>query len=221
MYLRQYFKKKEGRRHAYWGLVESYRTGRGPRQRVVAWLGLMDEAGRLGVAQAARSSTDASRSSSRQLPLFQYDDEPTEPEWVEVDTKGLRVENSRQFGGPWLAMRLIEHLELDAFLNTRITRGQEQVRWSLTSLILVIARLLEPSSELHIAEQWYAKTALPELLGVPQNRVDDNRLYRCLDILLPHKAELEKHLKNWLGELFSLEYDLLLYDITVSVRHGH
>lgn len=220
MYLRQYFKKKEGRRHAYWGLVESYRTGRGPRQRVVAWLGLMDEAGRLGVAQAARSSTDASRSSSRQLPLFQYDDEPTEPEWVEVDTKGLRVENSRQFGGPWLAMRLIEHLELDAFLNTRITRGQEQVRWSLTSLILVIARLLEPSSELHIAEQWYAKTALPELLGVPQNRVDDNRLYRCLDILLPHKAELEKHLKNWLGELFSLEYDLLLYDITSTYFEG-
>ena len=87
-------------------------------------------------------------------------------------------------------------------------------------MILVMARLLEPSSELHIAEQWYAKTALPELLGVPGSRVDDNRLYRTLDVLLPHKEELEKHFKNRLGELFSLEYDLLLYDITSTYFEG-
>ena len=220
MFLRQYVKKTDGRRHAYWGLVESYRTERGPRQRVVAWLGLLDEAGRLGVAQAVRSCTEASSCSDPQLPLFEYDDEHHKPEWVEVDAKGVRVENCRQFGGPWLAMRLIEHLQLDDFLNRHLPRGQEQVRWSLTAMILVIARLLEPSSELHIAEQWYAKTALPELLGVPESRVDDNRLYRALDILLPHKEELEKHLNNRLGELFALEYDLLLYDITSTYFEG-
>ena len=220
MFLRQYFKKKDGRRHAYWGLVESYRTERGPRQRVVAWLGLMDEAGRLGVAQAAKACTDARSCADRQLPLFAYDDEHHKPEWIEVDAKGVRVENCRQFGGPWLSMRLIEHLQLDDFLNRHLPRGQEQVRWPLTAMILVIARLLEPSSELHIAEQWYAKTALPELLGVPESRVDDNRLYRALDVLLPHKEELEKHFKNRLGELFSLEYDLLLYDITSTYFEG-
>jgi transposase len=87
-------------------------------------------------------------------------------------------------------------------------------------LILIIARLCEPSSELHTSEQWYPKTALPELLGVPASRVDDNRLYRALDWLLPHKAQLEVHLKNRLGELFELEYDLLLYDITSTYFEG-
>jgi transposase len=94
------------------------------------------------------------------------------------------------------------------------------VPWALTALILVIARLCDPSSELYIAEQWYPKTALPDLLGVPPSRIDDNRLYRGLDQLLPHKAELEKHLKERLGELFDLEYDLLLFDITSTFFEG-
>ena len=88
------------------------------------------------------------------------------------------------------------------------------------SLILIIARLAEPSSELFIAEQWYPKTALPDLLGVTEERVDDNRLYRALDQLLPHKEALEVHLKNRLGELFQLGYDLLLYDVTSTFFEG-
>ena len=87
-------------------------------------------------------------------------------------------------------------------------------------MILVIARLLNPSSELYIAEQWYSKTALPDLLGVPADRVDDNRLYRALDELLPHKEALETHLKNRMGELFEIEYDLLLYDVTSTFFEG-
>ena len=87
-------------------------------------------------------------------------------------------------------------------------------------MILVIARLLHPSSELFISEQWYPNSALPELLGVPAARVDDNRLYRCLDELLPHKEASELHLKNRLGELFNLEYDLLLYDVTSTFFEG-
>lgn len=220
MFLRQYFRKEDGQRRAYWALVESYRTERGPRQRVVAWLGLLDEAGRLGVQHAARVNGGSKSSTDKQLPLFEYEDEPTQPRWIEVDTGGLRGENCRQFGGPWLAMQLIERLELDSFLAKHLPRGREQVPWSLTAMVLVIARLLDPSSELHIAEQWYGKTALPELLGVPADRVDDNRLYRGLDALLPHKEALEIHLKNRLGELFELEYDLLLYDITSTFFEG-
>ena len=94
------------------------------------------------------------------------------------------------------------------------------VPWDVSSLILIIARLLEPSSELYIAEQWYPKTALPDLLGVPEERIDDNRLYRALDQLLPHKEALEVHLKECLGGLFQLEYDLLLYDVTSTFFEG-
>ena len=86
--------------------------------------------------------------------------------------------------------------------------------------ILVIARLCEPSSELHIAEDWYRRTALDDLLGVPAERVNDDRLYRALDRLLPHKEALEAHLKERLGSLFELDYELLLYDVTSTYFEG-
>lgn len=214
MFLRQQFKTVNGQRRAYWALVESYRTAQGPRQRVVAWLGRMDEAGRLGVQQAADETTNG----DQQPTLF--DESAPQPGWVEVNTSAVRVENCRQFGGPWLALELIRRLGLDEFFAEIMPRGQESVPWSVSALILIIARLCEPSSELYISEQWYPKTALPELLGVPAARVDDNRLYRALDQLLPHKEALETFLKNRLGELFDLEYDLLLYDITSTYFEG-
>jgi transposase len=142
------------------------------------------------------------------------------PQWVKVNASAVRVENCKQFGGPWLAMQLIEKLKLDEFLKRVMPSGREAVPWATTAMLLVIARLCDPSSELYIAEQWYPKTALPELLGVPACRVDDNRLYRALDKLLPHKQDLETHLKNRLGDLFEIEYDLLLYDVTSTYFEG-
>jgi transposase len=216
MFVRQYYHNRNGQRHAYWALVESYRTERGPRQRVVAWLGNIDEQGRLGVQQAAAGRSGDDR---RQATLFD-EEPPPQPRWVRVNADTVRVENCRQFGGPWLALELIRQLQLDEFLQRAMPRGEERVPWSVSALILIIARLCEPSSELYIAEQWYPKTALPELLGVPAARVDDNRLYRALDHLLPHKEALETHLKERLGELFDLEYDLLLYDVTSTYFEG-
>jgi len=228
MFLRQCFRNKDGKRHAYWALVESYRTDAGPRQRVVAWLGKLDEAGRLGLEQSARNtspphSNDSARTSDeQQLALFDQhgQNESAPPQWVEVDASRVRVENCRQFGGPWLALELIRRLRLDELLKGVISSGREHVSWWRSALILVVARLCCPSSELYVAEQWYPKSALPQLLGVPAKRVDDNRLYRTLDQLLPHKAKLEAHLKNRLGELFDLEYDLLMYDITSTYFEG-
>jgi len=229
MFIRQCFRNKNGKRHAYWALVESYRTGAGPRQRVVAWLGKLDEAGRLGVERAARGADDDERanrpasSSGRQLALFDQptgDDAPVEPQWVEVNASAVRVEHCVQFGGPWLALELVRRLQLDQFLKGIMASGREHVAWWRSALILVVARLCNPSSELHIAEQWYAKTALPDLLGVAADRVDDNRLYRTLDQLLPHQEQLEIPLKNRMGELFDLEYDLLMYDITSTYFEG-
>lgn len=221
MFVRQCFRKKDGNRHAYWALVESYRTSAGPRQRVVAWLGKLDEAGRLGVEQAARQGS-SNDSAAEQLPLFDQVDQdvPVEPQWIEVDASRVRVENCRHFGGPWLALELVRKLQLDQFLQSVLPPGQEQIPWWRSALILVVARLCKPSSELYVAEQWYPQSALPELLGVPENRVDDNRLYRTLDQLLPHKARLEEHLKKRLGDLFDLEYDLVMYDITSTYFEG-
>ena len=213
MFIRQKFTKDgNGKRHAYWALVESYRSERGPRQRIVAWLGQMDEQGRIGVQQAAEHQPP-----SNQLSLFE---EQQKPDWVKVDTANLRVENCKQFGGPWLAIQLIERLKLDQFLRSKMPKGREHVPWHLAAIILIVPRLCEPSSEVYIAEQWYPKTALPELIGVPASRVDDNRLYRALDQLLPHKEQLQIHLKEQLGELFDIEYDLLLYDITSTFFEG-
>jgi transposase len=189
---------------------------------VVAWLGKLDEAGRLGVQQAVETETAQQTDSvpASQKTLFDEKAPASEPRWVEINAAGVRVENCRQFGGPWLALELIRRLRLDEFLQQEIAPGQEHVPWSLSALILMIARLLEPSSELHTAEQWYPKTALAELLGVPVERVDDNRLYRTLDELLRLKEKLQVHLKQRMGRLFALEYDILLYDVTSTFFEG-
>ncbi len=213
MFLRPHYRWQNGERQAYWALVESYRTERGPRQRTVAYLGQMDKAGRLAMQQAAEPQP-----ASRQRELFAESE--TEPQYVEIDRAHVRVENCRRFGGPWLALELIKKLGLHEFLKRTMPVGQEHVPWSLTALILVIARLCEPSSELHIAEHFYRQSALADLLGVPSDQVDDNRLYRGLDELLPHKAALEKFLKERFGELFAIEYDLLLYDVTSTYFEG-
>jgi hypothetical protein len=175
-------------------LVESYRTARGPRQRVVAYLGEMDEAGRIGVQQAAQPAV-------QQPGLF----ETAEPPWVEVDLKRVHVDCARQFGGVWLGFELLQPLHL---ISEQLAIGREDIPWA--TMALVLARWCDPSSELHLAEQGYASMALADLLDVPAEKVNRDRLYRTLDQLLPHKEALEKHLKQRLGELFQIEYDLLL-----------
>ena len=216
MFIRPCYRKKNGKRHAYWALVESYRTDRGPRQRIVAYLGQLKQNVRLGVKQAAQGKK---KSAYEQLQLFDHRDK-LQPEWIEIDTANVRVENQLDFGGPWLALELIRKLKLDEWLETVMPRGREDIPWSRMAIVLVISRLCKPSSELHIAEHYYGKTAMPDLLGIPSEKVYDQRLYRALDQLLPHKEALEKHLKNRLGTLFNLKYDLLLYDVTSTYFEG-
>jgi transposase len=211
MYLRRCRQSSDGRTYSYWKLVESVRTARGPRQRVVAYLGDLGEADRLGVVQAA-SGNDG----DNQRVLF----DSTTPRFVQIDTRRLRVENVRAFGGAWLALELIDKLGLRSFFDEVMPEGHEEIPWSVMALVLVIGRLLDPSSELRLAEHLYERTALPDLLGVPVSKVNDDRLYRGLDKLLAHKDALQTHLKNRLGELFDLKYDLLLYDVTSTYFEG-
>jgi len=211
MYLRRCYRQKDGKRHGYWALVESYRTSRGPRQRVVAYLGEMDAAGRLGLHQQA-----AGPAAVAQRRLFG----DVEPQWVEVDLKRIAVERKRAFGGPWMGLQLCRRVGLVDFIERTLATGKEEIPWPLMAQILILARLCNPSSELHIAEHFYESSALSDLLGVAAEKVNEDRLYRALDQLLPHKEALEKHLKNRLGELFELDYDLLLYDVTSTYFEG-
>jgi transposase len=211
MYVRRCYRQRNGKRHAYWALVESYRTERGPRQRVVAYLGELDERGRVGVQQAAQPI------STSQGDVFQ---QSTSPEWVEVDIRGVRVERRRQFGGCWLGLGLLRQLGLPELLDELLAQGREEISWSVMTQTLVLGRLVDASSELRLAEHTYEASALSELLGVPSEKVNEDRLYRTLDRLLPHKTALEKHLQQRLGELFELDYDLLLYDVTSTYFEG-
>lgn len=208
MFIRRCFRRKNGKRHAYWALVESYRTDRGPRQRVVSWLGLMPEGKRLGVAAAAQNGK------------HQYRFGEPDPEYVRINPKSIKVERVREFGGPWLGLELIRKLGLDELLNKVMEPGREEVPWPLMSMVLVLSRLCDPSSELYIAEHSFGRGAIPDLLGIPASKVNDDRLYRALDHLLPHKEALEQHIKKRMGELFKIEYDLFLYDVTSTYFEG-
>ena len=223
MFIRPCYRRKNGKRHAYWALVESVRTERGPRQRVVGYLGGLPERVRRGVRRLAQGSAVEDH---EEAGLFSEATgvaagvSASSPAWVEVDVHNVRAENARGFGGPWLGMELVRMLRLDEFLAESSTRGKESVPWELTSLILILCRLLNPSSELHIAEHFYSSTALPEILGVSERQVDDHRLYRGLDWLLTRKESLETFQKERLGTLFKLEYDILFYDITSTYFEG-
>src|SRR5262249_43114256 len=143
-----------------------------------------------------------------------------EAETVPIQLDRVRLERSRSFGEVYLGLTLWRGLELDRVVGELLPPGRAQVPWSAMAALLVIARLCEPSSELAIAERWYRSTALEDLLGVAVETVNDDRLYRALDRLLPHKEALEHHLRSKLGELFALEYDLLLYDVTSTYFEG-
>jgi len=163
MFLKPCSRTENGKRHAYWALVESYCTARGPRHRVVAYLG--DAAGprRRGVKRAAGGRTSRCPSGF----------DATEAEWVEVDVKRLRVERCLDFGGPWLGLQLLRKLGRIDFLDEVMPRGRAEIPWPLMASVLVLCRLCRPSSELHIAEHLYKHTAIVDLLGIPSERINE------------------------------------------------
>jgi transposase len=210
VHLRRICRRKNGKAHYYWALVESYRTERGPRNRIVSYLGELDEAGRLGLLLAAE------RSSEYQASLLTN----TQPEWVEVDVRQVHTERSRRFGDAWLALELLKKLGLPDLFNRLMPSDHAKIPWGILATVLVIARFCDPGSELHVVEQSYRATALPDLIGIPEEAIYDNRLYRALDQLVKRKDDLQRHLKDRMGELFQIRYDLLLYDVTSTYFEG-
>jgi len=217
VFLKPHRREKNGVLYEYWTLEESVRTAQGPRHRTVATLGKLP-----GVEKEARVGwehiAEVLDGRSHQLDLFRADMAP--PQWARVDASRTRVERLRKFGEVYLGLALWRRLKLDAFFDDAMLRGREEIAWGTMACILTLARFCAPSSELQIAQFWYAKTALDDLLDVAPEKVNDDRLYRALDALLPHKEGLFRHFQQVYGELFGTTFDILLYDVTSTYFEG-
>lgn len=213
MYLRHTIRKKDGKVHRYWCLVRSVRVGRRVIQQTVAHLGELDERGRIEARALARHLIGA----PEQAALF---DDGSRDVAVPVRLKGIRVERSRQFGDVYLALALWRGVGLAELCAKLLPAGKERVAWEKIAAVLVAARLCAPSSELHIAEDWYRRTALCDLLQLDDALLNKDRLYRALDQLLVHKAAIEAHLSRRAGELFAVDNEVLLYDVTSTYFEG-
>jgi len=220
MFLRPNHRSKDGKEHIYWSLVESVRTPDGPRQRTLCHLGELngaDQARWLRTVEVFNEQGEA-----QQLKLLPAHVEPPadDPQVARVLISRVRLERTRQFGACYLGLELWRRLELDRFFEQAVDDDLADVPWSRVAALLAISRLCAPGSELAIEQRWYPATALDDLLGIAEGKINDTRLYRCLDRILPHKTKLERHLKERYGALFGAEFDVLLYDLTSTYVEG-
>ena len=220
MFLRPHQRSKDGKDHTYWSLVETVRTANGPRQRTLCYLGELN-----GSAQARwLKSVEVfnEQGEAQQLKLFPSHVEvpDDDPQVARVLVNRVRLERTRQFGACLLGWELWKHLELDRFFEQAVDDDPADAAWSRVAAVLAINRLCAPGSELAVEERWYPATALDDLLEIEEGKINDTRLYRCLDRILPHKTKLEQHLKQRYGELFGAEFDVLLYDLTSTYVEG-
>lgn len=217
MFLRKVRPRGRGSKQVYWELVESYRSAKGSRQRTIAYLGKLSRKGLNGWQKLS------SRLNGQWPPLPELfgpsvSDEASDVEWV--DLKEIRLQRLRSFGDVYLAWTLWRMLGLDRLLDQSMPAGREQVSWAVVSAILCIARFCSPGSERHIEKHFYPDSALEDLLGIESEKVHTDRLYAGLDELLKQKKTIEQHLRQRLGQLFELSYDVLLYDLTSTYFEG-
>jgi transposase len=220
MFLRPHSRNKDGKDHTYWSLVETIRTPDGPRQKTICYLGELNSS-----AQARWLTTVEvfnEQGEAQQLKLFPSHVAPPadDAQVARVLLNKVRLERTRQFGACFLGLEIWKRLELDRFFEQAVDDESADVSWSRVAALLAINRLCAPGSELAIEQRWYPSTALDDLLQIEEGKINDTRLYRCLDRILPHKTKLERHLKNRYGELFGAEFDVLLYDLTSTYVEG-
>ena len=222
MHLKVHCRKKDGKGHRYFSIVESRRVS---RQRVVhrtvVYLGEINDS-----QQAAWRKTlevfDEKKQDFTTLSLFP-DDRPittSEVEALQVKLGEMQLERPRAFGGCWLGCELWRQLGLDEFWQAQLPAGREDVSWEKVLRLLVVNRLLDPGSEFRVHRQWFDQTAMAELLGTDFAVAEKDRLYRCLDRLLAHKAELFQHLRQRWQDLFVTHFDVLFYDLTSTYFEG-
>ena len=222
MFLRKNRKRVDGEYYEYWTLCESVRTARGPRQRVVASLGkLTDEEVNAGWDDLD-ALLEGRKPAGRQMRLGQVADRQQRERacWQMANLRALRVERVREFGSVFLAMALWRRLGLDQLLQKLLPRKRERIAWKDVAAILTVGKFCGQSSELSIAEDWYARTALEEIVHVDPKLINDDRLYRGLDQIGSHKDALCEHLMQRYRDWFGVRFEFLLYDITSTYFEG-
>ena len=219
MFLRKLRIHKDGKEHGYWSLVETVRTADGPRQRTLSYLGELNSSTHARWQKTVEVFNE--QGESTQLKLFPSELEaPDDPNVARVLVKKVWVERTRRFGDCYLGLELWKRLGLEEFFAQHLDKGGADVPWSRVAAVLAINRFCAPGSELAVEQHWYPSTALDDLLHIGKGKINDTRLYRCLDRLLPLKTKIEQHLKQRYGELFQAEFDVLLYDLTSTYVEG-
>lgn len=215
MYLKCNRRIKDGKEHRYWSVVESVRTKRGVMKRQLLYLGELNDSQKVQWCSAL-DVLDESNDSFRQMSLFPEDRTPP-PEVshpVQIRLSQLSLRHPRQWGGCWLAMELWNQLDLDRFWEPRLPASRKGTGWLSVLKTLTAYRLLDPGSEWRLHRDWFKTSAMADLLGEDDSVAAKDTLYRCLDRLCEHKAELFSFLKTRWSELFNASYDVLLYDLT-------
>jgi transposase len=223
VFLRSTNRKKDGKDHRYFSVVETQRvSGNKTVQRTVLYLGEINDS-----QQAAWRKTltvfDEDTQESRNLSLFPDDRVvPAEAlDSVQVRLSGLELRRPRPFGNCWLASELWRELGLTEFWQARLPAGRETVRWEKVLRLLVVNRLLEPGSEFRVHRHWFVESAMDALLEADFAVAEKDRLYRCLDRIVEHKEELFVWLKQKWAELFQADFEVLLYDLTSTYFEGN
>jgi len=215
MFLRATVRKKDGKEHTYFSVVENKRVAGGRVvQRHVLYLGEIDSMQEFAWRKSIEVLDEAQKA-PRTLALFPDDryEAVVDETVVRLKLSRLRLERPRQWGGCWLALQQWRQLELDEFWAERSSASRKGTCWDQVLLILVVYRLLSPGSEWRLHRQWYGRSALADLLGA-DTVIDSHALYACHDLLLEHKAALFDHLVSRWRDLFNVSFDVLLYDLT-------
>ena len=222
MFLRSTNRKKDGKDHRYFSIVENRRLlGGKTTQRTVLYLGEINDQ-----QQTAWRKTldvfDENEQRYATVSLFP-DDQPIPADAVDsvqVRLSGLELRRPREFGNCWLACELWRQLGLDEFWRQRLPEAREKVSWEKVLQLLVVNRLLDPGSEFQVHRQWFVDSAMDELLEEDFAVAGKDRLYRCLDRVLEHKRELFVWLKQKWADLFQADFEVLLYDLTSTYFEG-
>jgi len=217
MFLRFNRRYKDGKEHRYWSIVESRRCASGKVvQRQVLYLGEINNSQHEAWCRLIETF-DADQGRHRQLALFPADRELPEHakgHGVQVRLDAMALHRPRQWGACWVACQLYAQLELDRFWTERLPDSREGTSWRHILQTLVCYRLIEPGSEWRLHRQWFEQSAMADLLGADESLAEKNALYRCLDLLLPHKEALFSHLRQRWADLFGATFEVLLYDLT-------
>jgi transposase len=222
VHLKVHRRKKDGKEHRYFSIVESRRVGRGKvAHRTVVYLGEINDSQQASWRKSLEVF-DESRQQLTTLSLFPEDREIAREDIdaLQVRLSEMQLERPRAFGGCWLGCELWRQLKLNEFWQSRLPEGREAVPWEKVLRLLVVNRLLDPGSEFRVHRQWFDQTAMAELLGTDFAVAEKDRLYRCLDRLLEHKQDLFQHLRQRWQDMFQTQFDVLFYDLTSTYFEG-